>query len=83
MRTRTKTRNFFAPRATGLGGAVRMPYALARMRTEVTRAAVTLALVMLTTATAWADSAFSGGSGTEGDPYQIATTADLDHWLPT
>lgn len=41
MRTRTKTRNFFAPRATGLGGAV-------------TRAAVTLALVMLTTATAWA-----------------------------
>ena len=41
MRTRTKTRNFFAPRATGLGGAV-------------TRAAVTLALMMLTTATAWA-----------------------------
>ncbi|MBQ8066086.1 MAG: InlB B-repeat-containing protein [Prevotella sp.] len=41
MRTRTKTKNFFAPRATGLGGAV-------------TRAAVTLALMMLTTATAWA-----------------------------
>ena len=54
MRTRTKTRNFFAPRATGLGGAVKMPHALTRMRTAVTRAAVTLALVMLTTATAWA-----------------------------
>ena len=39
---------------------------------------MTLALMALTTATAWADSTFSGGNGSQGNPYQIATTADLD-----
>lgn len=28
--------------------------------------------------TTWADSAFSGGSGTKTDPYKIASTTDLD-----
>ena len=37
---------------------------------------MTLALMALTTATAWADSTFSGGNGSQGNPYQIATTAE-------
>lgn len=79
MRTRTKSfRTFSAPRATGLGGAVTMPHALTRMRTAVTRAAATLALVMITTAATWAQSAFSGGDGSEDDPYRIASAANLD-----
>ena len=45
------------------------------------RAAMALLLVMMT-ATAWAQTTSfptaSGGTGTEGDPYLIATTADLD-----
>ena len=49
-----------------------------RSKGSLLRAAVTLALVMITTAAAWADSAFSGGDGTEGNPYRIATTDDLD-----
>lgn len=55
------------------------------MKTEVIkikefskRAAVLLLVMMLSATTSWADSAFSGGSGTEGDPYRIATTADLN-----
>lgn len=36
-----------------------------------------LLLMMLTATTAWADSAFSGGDGSQGDPYQIKTIADL------
>ena len=36
-----------------------------------------LLVMMLTTTTAWADSAFSGGDGSQGDPYQIKTIADL------
>lgn len=35
-------------------------------------------LTVLTASTAWADSAFSGGSGTQADPYQIASTSDLN-----
>ena len=46
------------------------------------RAATMLLVMMLTTATAWAQTqsfpTASGGTGTEGDPYRIATTADLD-----
>ena len=39
---------------------------------------MTLALMMLMATTAWADSTFSGGSGTAGDPYLIASTTDLN-----
>lgn len=42
------------------------------------RMLVTLLLMLLTTATAWADSAFSGGDGSQDNPYKIANTADLD-----
>ena len=44
------------------------------------RVALLLAVMMLTTTaqTAWADSAFSGGDGSEGNPYKIANTADLN-----
>ena len=69
MKTETKTKKLSAPATVGLGGAVR-------------RAAVLLLAVMMMTTlgvqTARADSAFSGGDGSEGDPYQIATTADLN-----
>ena len=48
---------------------------------STSRTALVLLLATLLTATAaqtaWADSAFSGGSGTEAAPYQIKTTADL------
>ena len=37
-----------------------------------------LLLAVFTASTAWADSAFSGGSGTQADPYQIASTTDLN-----
>lgn len=42
------------------------------------RAALMLLTMVLTSATAWADSTFSRGNGSEGSPYLIATTADLD-----
>ena len=43
------------------------------------RAAAMLLVMMLTSTTAWAaDSAFSGGDGSQDNPYQIKTTADLD-----
>ena len=48
MRTKTKTNKSFAPRATGLGGAVMMPQALKKMRATVMRAATALLTVMLT-----------------------------------
>jgi len=35
-------------------------------------------MLTMTAQTAWADSAFSGGSGSKGDPYKIASTADLN-----
>ena len=37
-----------------------------------------LALWLAVTVTAWADSAFSGGNGSEESPYQIASTTDLN-----
>ena len=55
-----KMKDFLAPKATGLGGAVR-------------RAAMML-LLTLTTATVWAESTFGGGLGTQADPYLIKTT---------
>ncbi len=58
----TKKR-LFAPTTLGLGA----------MR----RAAMTLLLAMLTATTAWAQSSFSGGSGTKADPYKISSSADL------
>ena len=46
------------------------------------RAVMTLAVVIITTMAAWAQTTSfptaSGGEGTEGNPYKIATTADLD-----
>ena len=44
------------------------------------RVAMLLAVMMLTTTaqTAWADSAFSGGDGSSGNPYKISNTADLN-----
>jgi uncharacterized repeat protein (TIGR02543 family) len=42
------------------------------------RVALLLLLTLLTTATAWADSTFSGGSGTSDDPYKINTPTDLN-----
>ena len=48
-------------------------------RITVTMWVALLLLVMMFAAqTAWADSTFSGGDGSEDNPYQIATTADLD-----
>ncbi len=54
--------------------------ACCRRGAEIRRAAMLLLAVMLTMTaqTAWADSAFSGGSGSKGDPYQIASTTDLN-----
>ena len=52
--------SFFAPTAKWLSGAVR-------------RAAMTLLLCVLTTATAWADIT---GSGTQADPYVLITADD-------
>ena len=69
MKTETKTKKLSAPTTVGLGGAVRRAVVLL------------LAVMMMTTLgvqTARAQSAFSGGSGSEGDPYQIANTTDLD-----
>ena len=43
---------------------------------SVTYYAMMLLMMLLTTATAWAQT-FSGGSGTENDPHQIKTVADL------
>ncbi len=42
------------------------------------RTLVVLFAMLLTTLGAWADSTFSGGDGTEANPYKIATTANLD-----
>ena len=69
MKTETKTKKLSAPTTVGLGGAVRQA------------AVLLLAVMMMTTLgvqTARADSAFSGGDGSEGDPYRIKTTADLN-----
>ena len=41
------------------------------------RLSVALMLVMLTMTTAWAQSTFGGGSGTQSDPYKIATVEHL------
>ena len=41
------------------------------------RLSVALLLVMLTMTTAWAQSTFGGGSGTQSDPYKIATVEHL------
>ena len=57
----------WAPRATRLGGAAR-------------RAAMTLAVMVLTVTTAWADGTLSG-SGTEGDPYLINSEADWETFV--
>jgi len=38
---------------------------------------MTLLLAMLTATTAWAQSSFSGGSGTKADPYKISSSDDL------
>jgi hypothetical protein len=61
MRTKTKTNKSFAPRATGLGGAVTMLHALTKMRAVVMHAATVLLTVMLTATvqTAWAQKASS------------------------
>lgn len=42
------------------------------------RAAAMLLVMLLTTTTAWADSTFSGGDGSQGNPYQIKTVDDLN-----
>ena len=49
-----------------------------RFKTQsiLTRAALTLLVMLLTATTTWAQ--FSGGSGTQADPYQIATVDDLN-----
>ena len=39
---------------------------------------MTLVLMVLTSTTAWADSTFSGGTGTETDPYLISSFADWE-----
>ena len=54
--------------------------ACCRRGAGIRRAAMLLLAVMLTMTaqTAWADSAFSGGSGSKADPYKIASTADLN-----
>lgn len=57
----------FVPRATRLGGAAR-------------RAAMTLAVMMLTAVTAWADGTLSG-NGTEGSPYLINSAADWETFV--
>ena len=41
------------------------------------RAATVLLLALLTATTAWADSTFSGGDGSQGNPYKIANETDL------
>ena len=41
------------------------------------RAATVLLLALLTAQTAGAQSSFSGGSGTQADPYKISSSADL------
>ena len=65
MRTRTKTRNFFAPRATGLGGAVTAGAAALLRRGGLTaRAAMMLLVMLLTDTTAWAQT-----TEQEGDWY--------------
>ena len=54
--------------------------ACCRRGAGIRRAAMLLLAVLLTMTaqTAWADSAFSGGSGSKADPYKIASTADLN-----
>ena len=49
-----------------------------RFKTQLNlvRAALMLLIALLTTGTAWAQ--FSGGSGTQADPYRIATVDDLN-----
>ena len=49
-------------------------------RTTISRAAALLLMMLLTTTaqTAWADSTFSGGSGSSADPYLIKTIDDLN-----
>ena len=49
----------------------------AGMLSGARRVAAVLLVMMLTTVTAWA-STFSGGDGSSGNPYQIASTADLN-----
>lgn len=45
---------------------------------SIARLLVTVAGVFVAAQTAWADSTFSGGSGTSDDPYKISSTDDLD-----
>ena len=49
-----------------------------RFKTQLNlvRAALMLLIALLTTTTAWAQ--FSGGSGTQANPYRIATVDDLN-----
>ena len=55
MRTKSKTRKSFAPRTTGLGGAVTMPHAVTKLRAAVLRAAMLLVMMLtLTVQTVWA-----------------------------
>ncbi len=46
--------------------------------TSFLRMALVLLAMSLTAATAWAASTFSGGKGTQNDPYKIANTTDLN-----
>ena len=48
------------------------------LKTKTKRAFALLMLALLAPAAAWAQSTFGGGSGTETDPYIIATTDDMD-----
>ena len=50
----------------------------ALMPTSFLARAAMMLLVMVLTTTTWAQSTFSGGSGTSKDPYKISSTADLD-----
>lgn len=52
---------------------------LMTINSTISRAAMMLLMVLtMTVQTAWAQSTFSGGDGSQGNPYKIASTADLD-----
>ncbi len=68
MRTKSKTRKSFAPRTTGLGGAVTMPHAVTKLRAAVLRAAMLLVMMLtVTTQTARAQDTKQDGNWTYKD----------------
>ncbi len=68
MRTKSKTRKSFAPRTTGLGGAVTMPHAVTKLRAAVLWAAMLLVMMLtLTVQTARAQDTKQDGNWTYKD----------------